>query len=84
MLAGHQRAVLRAAVAQQAGQLAGVDVGDGDDAALRQPLRQRAWLRQLLGRRGTSRTIRPAAQTWCGFVVLVGAAGVADVRDRSA
>ena len=38
------------------------------------------WLRQLLGRRGTSRTIRPAAQTCAASSSCVGAAGVADMR----
>ena len=38
------------------------------------------WLRQLLGRRGTSRTIRPAAQARGASSSCVGAAGVADVR----
>src|SRR5690606_6816182 len=40
---GHHGAVLGAAIAQQAGQLAGVDVGDGDDAAGAQPFGQRTF-----------------------------------------
>src|SRR3546814_11186507 len=45
-LAGHQRTALGAAVAPQAGQLAGVDFGNGDDAPRAPPTRQRNLARQ--------------------------------------
>src|SRR3546814_9246937 len=59
-LAGHQRTVLGTAVAQQAGQLAGVDVGDGDDAARAQPLRQRTLAAPAAGPRSEEPTSSPS------------------------
>ena len=81
-VAGHQRAVLRAAIAQQARQLAGVDVGDRDDALLGQPARQRqlrAPVARTLGDMADDQSGRPDA---LGFVVLGRGAGVANVRIR--
>src|SRR5690606_30957251 len=78
-LAGHQRAVLGAALAQQAGELAGVDAGDGDHAAGGQPILQRRLAAPVAG---TSRHVahdQAGRPDLGGLVVLPGAAGVADM-----
>ena len=71
---------LRTAIAQQARQLAGVDLGDRDDPAGLQPFGQRDLAAPV------ARATRHVAndQAGCpdlaGFVVEIGAAGVADMR----
>ncbi|MCW0450790.1 hypothetical protein NB706_003624 [Xanthomonas sacchari] len=81
-LAGHQRAVLRALLAQDAGQLAGVDAGDGDHAALDQPVRQRHLVAPVAGAARHVAHDQAGRPDLGGLVVLVGAAGVADMRIR--
>jgi hypothetical protein len=58
---GDDAAVLRALRAQDAGQLAGVDAGDGDGAFARQVGVSDVEARKLERRSGRSLMIRPAA-----------------------
>ena len=61
LLAGHDAPGLRALLAKDACELAGVDAGDGDDLVTRQEFAQVFVLRQLLASGGTSLTTSPAA-----------------------
>src|SRR5690606_4829447 len=79
-VAGDQRPVLRAAVAQQARELARVDTADGDHATLAQPVRQRDLVAPA---RGPARHVahdQAGSPRLARLVVGGVAAGVADVR----
>ena len=67
-------------VAQQARELAGVDVGDRDDAARPQPFRQRHLAAPAARPPRHVAHDQPRGPGLRGLVVLLGAAGVADMR----
>ncbi len=79
VVAGHDAAVLRPLLAQDAGQPAGIDVGDGHHLVLAQILVKGFSLRQLLVSSGRSRITRPAGKDVGRLLVFGIGAGIADV-----
>ena len=79
---GHHRAVLRAAIAQQACEFAGVDLRNRDDAAGFQPFRQRDLAAPTAGAARHVAHDQAGRPDVAGLVVEIGAAGVADVGIR--
>ncbi len=75
-------AVLRAFGAQQAGELAGVDVGDGDSFLIDQVLRQCLGEAKVAGQLGQIFDDQACGMDFVGFDVLRVDAVVADVRVR--
>ena len=78
--AGHQRAILGAAFTQDAGELAGVDAGDGHHPAREQPVLQRGLAAPAAGATRHVAHDQARRPDLAGLVVLLGATGVADVR----
>jgi hypothetical protein len=79
-LTGHDGAVLGALLAQDAGQLAGVDAGDGDDVAFLQVVRQRLLAAEVRQQARQVLDDQAGGVDLRGFDVFTVDARVADVR----
>ncbi|MCY1292362.1 hypothetical protein D9M70_415830 [compost metagenome] len=80
VVAGEDAAVLRALLAQDAGQPAGIDAGDGDGAVFLQVVGQRLLVAPVAGDQRQVADDQAGGPHLLGFGVFRGGAGVADVR----